>query len=330
MLTSLWLACVFPVMFPVVHDAEGRDAVVMAANHDAVFLLTLVRAVAETRPITAEAGYDAVLRLDPACAEAYAGRGVARLRQGKPEGMPDLERAVALAPGDAGAWEARGVAKGDAGDPAGAAMDFLEALRHEPRPVAVVGLVRARLALADHNGVESAAAVGLALLPDDTARAELLGLRSESRARRGDWAGALADTGRAGLLAPADPRHAAARGDALCRLNRHAEAAEEYRAALTTAPDFALARHRLAWLLATCPDPTVRDGGAAVTIARDLAARTLLVADRVVLAAALAECGDFATAAAGVRELLRDAPEPMAGDLRRQLACYEARTPWRE
>ena len=220
-------------------------------------------------------------------------------------------------------FEARGAAKGDAGDPAGAAADFLAALAAGPRPGAVVGLARARLELGEDAGVESAATIGLGLLADDAARAELLGLRCESRGRRGDWAGALADAARAAQLQPADPRHPVACGDACVKLNRPTEAAEEYRVALRLAPEFGLAAHRLAWLLATCADAKVRDGGTAVVLARR-------AADPVTLAAALAESGDFAGAVSSLSEVMPGVPEPIAADLRRQLACYERRTPWRE
>ena len=232
---------------------------------------------------------------------------------------------VAWSPRDVlgAALEARGIAKGDAGDPAGAAADFLAALAAGPSPGAVVGLARARLELSDDAGVESAVTIGLGLLADDAARAELLGLRCESRGRRNDWAGALADAGRAAQLQPADPRHPVACGDACVKLNRPTDAAEEYRSALRMAPDFGLAAHRLAWLLATCPDPKVRDGGTAVVLARR-------AADPVTLAAALAESGDFPGAIQGLREVLPGVPEPIAADLRRQLACYERRTAWRE
>src|ERR1700732_4553372 len=80
---------------------------------------------------------------------------------------------------------------------------------------------------------------------------------------------------------------------------RHAEdAIAQYREALRLAPENIAAQSNLAWLLATCSDPSLRDGSEAVLFAER--ARRLSGGNRPVilriLAAAYAENGRFADA----------------------------------
>src|SRR5262249_57395940 len=74
-----------------------------------------------------------------------------------------------------------------------------------------------------------------------------------------------------------------------------AEAVPEYRAALALRPDHPQALGGLAWVLATAPDPALRAGDEAVTIAERAAAATnrrdLSILDA--LAAAYASVGPF-------------------------------------
>jgi tetratricopeptide (TPR) repeat protein len=95
-----------------------------------------------------------------------------------------------------------------------------------------------------------------------------------------------------------NPRHAFAHkamGDALLALQRPAEAIPHYREALGLKPDYADAMDRLAWILATNPDPALRNGKEAVQMA-EAACRFAgyeepgMVAT---LSAAQAELGDF-------------------------------------
>jgi tetratricopeptide (TPR) repeat protein len=95
-----------------------------------------------------------------------------------------------------------------------------------------------------------------------------------------------------------NPRHALAHkamGDALLALQRSAEAMPHYREALRLKPDYAEAMDRLAWILATNPDPALRNGKEAVQIA-EAACRLSGYEDPgmvMTLSAAEAELGDF-------------------------------------
>jgi tetratricopeptide (TPR) repeat protein len=117
---------------------------------------------------------------------------------------------------------------------------------------------------------------------------------------------------------------------------RFAKAAEHYEKALLLSPNYSLAANNLAWLRATCPDSSVRNGQRA----SELAERTISLADEPnaglldTLAAAYAETGRFDEAVEAARDALELAKEEddttMANSISERLALYEARTPFRE
>jgi serine/threonine-protein kinase len=89
----------------------------------------------------------------------------------------------------------------------------------------------------------------------------------------------------------------------------------------------------LAWLLATCTDPGVRDGARAVRFAEEAVAATGRRDPRILdtLAAAHAEAGQFDTGAAVEKEamaLLQTDEE--RNEYGARLKLYEAGTPYRE
>lgn len=109
-----------------------------------------------------------------------------------------------------------------------------------------------------------------------------------------------------------------------------------YRTALEYQPGHVEAQRELAWLLATYPDPAVRDGAVAVHFAEQ-AARTTKRQDAAVLdvlAAAQAEAGRFAEAAAtaGVAlELAGAAGErELAGEIESRRRLYREQRPYRQ
>ena len=95
-------------------------------------------------------------------------------------------------------------------------------------------------------------------------------------------------------------------------------------------------RAELAWILATGPDDAIRNGPRALEFARGAVAGSSGQSPkaREALAAALAEIGDFATAAATVRNLLDDPNVKASEDARHrwtnELDCYLQRRPWRD
>jgi len=124
-------------------------------------------------------------------------------------------------------------------------------------------------------------------------------------------------------------------GAALTGLGRVAEAIAEYHQMLKINPHNAPAQNNLAWIRATHPDPKVRNGVQAVTLARravEVSPNNLNRLDT--LAAAYAESGRFAEAAQTARRALDLATQQnqpaLAKDLQAQLRLYEAGTPYRE
>ena len=106
----------------------------------------------------------------------------------------------------------------------------------------------------------------------------------------------------------------------------------QLREALKLEPDRAAALRNMAWILATCPDPTVRNGPQAVGLA-ERAARLSAPDDPTLLdtlAAAYAEAGRFAEAVRTAERAAALATQPLAATLRARVALYEAGQAFRE
>jgi tetratricopeptide (TPR) repeat protein len=120
------------------------------------------------------------------------------------------------------------------------------------------------------------------------------------------------------------------------RRRDYADAAACYRAAIAARPGLREPRIALARLLATCPQADVRNGAEAVSIARPLSEGPGLNDPQAwdVLAAALAESGDFAGAVDAARRAANLAAATGRGDLtadiRSRLERYRAGRPCRE
>ena len=149
-----------------------------------------------------------------------------------------------------------------AGDPAGAAAECNEILDHEP------------------GAADAVVTLGMALLAQGNAEEAVFQLERAVRL---------------------DPRHPQAQfqlGLALNDAGRSQNALDHLNVAVRLQPDSVPILWNTAWILATCPDPLVRDGARAVDLAKkavDLSkGQNLLALDA--LAAALAETGDFAAA----------------------------------
>jgi tetratricopeptide (TPR) repeat protein len=126
-------------------------------------------------------------------------------------------------------------------------------------------------------------------------------------------------------------------GDALLAAGRAREAAAQWEETLRLAPDFLEAANNLAWLLATTPDPAVRDPQRALEVAQraraiaerpDVASPAERASVLDTLAAAQAAAGRAADAASTAGEALaldeRAGDAPLAAELRARLALYRA------
>ena len=124
--------------------------------------------------------------------------------------------------------------------------------------------------------------------------------------------------------------------NALLRKGRVAEAVKHYEAAVTAVPNHPYLLNNLAWVLATCPDATIRNGTRAVEFAQK-AAQLSGGKDPVLLgtlAAAYAETGQFTQAVATAQNALALATTqtnaPQVATLRARLKLYESGSPFRD
>lgn len=110
------------------------------------------------------------------------------------------------------------------------------------------------------------------------------------------------------------------------------QASSHFREALAHKPDLVSAAHGLAWLLATCPDPTYRDGREAVRLAEWCASAVGQRDARVLtaLAAAHAENGEFGEAVRWQSRAIESAPPEARPRLQAILDLYRSGRPYRE
>jgi len=125
-------------------------------------------------------------------------------------------------------------------------------------------------------------------------------------------------------------------GGAFLMRGEYKEALAQLREALRLEPDRAAALSNTAWILATCPDPRIRNGAQAVGLA-ERAARLSGGDDPApldILATAYAETGRFAEAVQTARRAVALATQrnnqPLAEALRTRTALYEAGQAFRE
>ncbi len=153
---------------------------------------------------------------------------------------------------------------------------------------------------------------------------------------RGDKEGALKRFAAAARFRPKDELIRFNHGYLLCQLGRVPEGLAEYRATLQLRPDFERALMLLAWALATDRDPAVRDGDEAVLVARRLnkVSGNARPKHLDVLAAALAEAGDFTEAARVAQQALHLAQSEgqarLAEKIERRLVLYRGGQAFRE
>jgi Flp pilus assembly protein TadD len=124
--------------------------------------------------------------------------------------------------------------------------------------------------------------------------------------------------------------------NALLRKGRVADAVTHYQAAVSAVPNHPYLLNNLAWVLATCPDASVRNGARAVQLAQK-AEQLSGGRDPVLLgtlAAAYAETGQFPQAVTTARRALELATAqtntPQVEALSGRLKLYEANSAFRD
>ena len=216
------------------------------------------------------------------------------------EAIAEWKKALALDPEDASAHNNLGALLLRQGDRAGAAAHLERALA-----------VRADLPDAHSN-------LGLLLMAEGKLGAAVTHLRQSLE------------------LKPNSVETRVNLGGALLMRGEYAEAVEQLREALRLDPERAPVLDNLAWILATCPEPRVRDGADAVKLAERAVAVSpagdIVALDT--LGAAYAEAGRFPEALKTARHAAALATQSnddaRATDIKSRIALYESGRPYHE
>ena len=148
----------------------------------------------------------------------------------------------------------------------------------------------------------------------------------------GELSKALGDFDEAIRQAPSIVDFQSSRARTLVQLGRFTDGRRQYEAALKLDPESAHLHNDCAWLLATCPDASVRDGKRAVRLSLEACEladwQDTFMLDT--LAAAYAESGDFETAIAMVEKGLEDFGDAGPEGMRARLKLYRQSIPYRE
>lgn len=238
------------------------------------------------------ARYDKEIQHDPTNPRPYDRRGWARGVNGDLDGaISDFSAAIRLNPNDATAYGLRGKAFSDKGELEKALTDLGQAIRLNPND-----------ALAHQN-------------------------RGYVFFKKQEWETALADLDAAIRL---DPKLAIAysnRGSTYSRMGEYAKALGDLNEGIRLAPRDGKAYNSLAWLLATCPDTSIRNGtkavGAAKTACELEAWKTWYCVGT--LGAAYAESGNFEQAIKYQKQVIHmpGLTDSDRADAEKRLALYQ-------
>ena len=281
------------------------------------------------------ASYRRALALDPGSAEAHAYLGSALAEGGEwDEAISHFEIALKVRPENAELHDWLGMALREKGRTDEALVHFREAVRLGP------GLAMAHFnlgrALKQQGKLDEAVPHyrrAIALDPRLAAAHNALGsaLGSQGQVRE-----AIREFREALRLQPDNEEAHNNLGLALRMTGERDQALVEFTAALARRPDWPGPMSEMAWILATHPDPAVRDPAKAVRLAEraaDLTGRRQpVILDA--LAAAYAAAGDFERAAATAQEAASLAAAAgataLSGDIEGRLALYRQKKPYRE
>jgi Flp pilus assembly protein TadD len=291
----------------------------------------------ETRGQTAQAceQYREAVRLNPGHALAQHNLGLALWKQGdRVEALTHLTEAGHLDPDFATAHYNLGVELEGRGRADLALEQYQVAVRLNPRHGRAhhnLGVV-----LWGRGELDEAARHYVAALEIDPNYASACHNLGVVRWQQGQHAEALRCYQRAVELRPDVARYHCSLAFALHEQGRREEAASHYQQALRLDPGWPQTFNRAAWVLATHPDPKVRDGATALLMAQQVCqapgGRRPETLDT--LAAALAENGRFEEAARTVQEaatLARaDGRADLVAALEQRLQRYQARQPVRQ
>lgn len=242
---------------------------------------------------------DQAVKASPEEPDAYAYRGRVLLQIGKyDEAFDDLNTAVALRPNDPKTLAQRGLAQTQRGNLAFALADFDQAIRLNPT------------------------------------EPHLYAWRANALAETNQLDKALQDLNHAMAMNPREPSFYRIRGRTYTKQHKYAEALADMEHCRELNPSSFETCNSLAWLRATCPDSSFRNGAEAVKLATQACESTRfgLRAALDTLAAAYAEAGDFEQAVRYEKQALGSVgvQEKNRAEMQQRLELYQQKKPFRE
>ncbi len=279
--------------------------------------------------------YTAALRLKPNFADAHSNLGGVLARQGNlDQAIVQFQQALLYRPNFCNALITLGGALTEQGRAAEAIAPLRKAIQLQDQDVdAHYNLGNAWLALARTNEASAEYQRVLALNSNHApANFQLAGLLLS-----GDNAAAAVRHYRTALAAnPHSPTIHYQLGKVLAATGQAAEGTKHHREAVRLRPDWPEPLNALAWLLATHPQATLRNGNEAVMLAESAAELTNHSDPQVLdtLAAAYAESGRFEdairTAAQAIKLTDTPASQHLAAEIKARLALYQRYQAFRE
>lgn len=277
--------------------------------------------------------YREAIALRPSYVEAHY--NLARLLAGKGEAddaVKHYQAALAINPTDAEVHNNLGATLLQAGRVDAAIAEYRQALAIQPDyPAASCNLADALLSKGDIDGAIANYRACVSISPEQPEAQYNL---ASALLREGQIDEAIIHFEKTLELVPDNADAHANLGSALRGRGRVAEAIAQYKEALRLRPENAAAQSNLAWLLATSPDPSLRNGPEAVLLAEQAArssARQMPVLLRI-LAAAYAEAGRFSEATQTAHHAMQAADDErnfgLSDLLRKELALYESGQPY--
>ena len=270
---------------------------------------------------------------DKSLAAAFHARGLAYDALGESKNaISDFSESIRLNPGNAVAYNNRANAYATLGAFDRALADFAESLRLDPEDASTFNnrgtvyqkLANYRRALA-HYDEAIRLEPGLMLAHNNRCVAH----RSLS-----EFVKALADCTRAIELQPTYWRAWMNRGILHYLMESYAEAAEDYQAAIRLEPLNAVPLNALAWLRATAPEQSVRDGAEATRLAERAVQLGDTAQHRDTLAAAYAESGQYPRAVKEEERAIalshESGRQETVASFRKRLELYRRDQPFRQ
>jgi tetratricopeptide (TPR) repeat protein len=281
--------------------------------------------------------YRQAVVLRPDYAEAHYNLGRLLVEHGQlTDAIAHYERAAAINPADAEAQNNLGVTLFGTGRGDDAIAHYQKALGIRPDYAeASCNLADALIAKGDFNGAIAQYKVCLAAVPDQEEAQYNL---ASALLREGRTDEAIVEYQKVLHIHPESADAHANLGIAWLARGRDRDAMAEYTKALQISPENLAALSNLAWLLATAPDPALRNGPEAVLLA-ERAESTSSRSDKRptvlrILAAAYAEAGQFAEAKETAKRALEAANiqgnTTLSNALRDEIALYELGLPYRK